>query len=661
MESILCAIDRSPSSASVAGWGIMLARKLDRTLILFHAIHTPSDQLYPSTEFERGGDLEAQRQEVQKDLEALMGSVDIPWQAQIVLGDPAEMLADYCRQHPVGLVVAGRLEIKGVKRLLMGTVVQRLARMLCCPLLVVRPEMEASAGFDRLGLCCDLHADTASVIEQGVALSQAVSAKMHLLHAMESAVDTRWVDPDEGPYGEVQNRMQQRLKDHLRAMVPEKYGLSRQAVPVHLAAGQAAEQLPLLVRKLKLDLLMVGVQSKRSFGKWVVGSTTEAVLRRNNCHVLTIPVGRSGMDARKLPQPFKDIGIVRDPVFLTHRGPIGHCENYLRLEQIYTLLDEQDHGLPLKSLAPRRATMEELALVHTDAYIQKIATTADLEGCQLTADTYACPESFNAACMAAGGVLAAIDAVVNGEVANAFVLARPPGHHAEVSRASGFCLFNNTAIGAQYARERLGLKRVLIVDWDLHHGNGIQHIFEQDPDVLYISTHQYPCFPGTGHHLEVGMGQGEGYTINLPLKKGWGDGDYAALFLQLIRPVALAYNPDLLLVSTGFDTHKKDPLGKMRMTETGFSALTRILMDVANVCCHDRMVLVLEGGYHTRALASSVQAVLAELCGKTRTDPQELAAKAKERRVSQVVLRSRHILAHIWPCLQPSADRTGVA
>jgi acetoin utilization deacetylase AcuC-like enzyme len=291
-------------------------------------------------------------------------------------------------------------------------------------------------------------------------------------------------------------------------------------------------------------------------------------------------------------------------------------------------------------------------MVHAPDYIQQIAATADTDFTHLTADTYASAETFEAASLAVGGVLAAIDAVVNGKLDNVFVLARPPGHHAERGRATGFCLFNNTAIGAQYARQVLGLEKVLIVDWDVHHGNGIQHIFEQDPSVLYFSTHQYPHFPGTGHFVEIGRGRGEGFTINVPLGRGWSDGDLVLLYQRLLVPVGLAFQPDLILVAAGFDSHRKDPLGSIKMSETGFAALTRLAMQLAADCCRNRLVLVLEGGYHHKALADSVYAVLAELCNHRCTDVQRIAAKGRIGRVGPAVKRCSRVMNRFWPGLQ---------
>jgi acetoin utilization deacetylase AcuC-like enzyme len=346
--------------------------------------------------------------------------------------------------------------------------------------------------------------------------------------------------------------------------------------------------------------------------------------------------------------------------FMAHRTPEGHPESHRRLEPIYAQLHAGRDSVV--HIAPRKADADALILVHTPAYVRQIARTAEQPYTQVSADTYASADSYLAACMAAGGVMAAIDAVLRGEVRNAFVLERPPGHHAEVGRASGFCLFNNVAIGARYARQVKGLRKVLIIDWDLHHGNGTQHIFEEDASVLYLSTHQYPGFPGTGHALEAGRGAGQGYTINLPLGKRWRDAEYAALYHRLAAPVCRAFDPDLVLVSAGFDIHRKDPLGKMKVTEAGFAALTRIVMNIARQCCNDRLILVLEGGYHPRAMASSIVAVLSELQDKTRADVEQLIAGAETRRVDAVISRCVHVVGHLWPVLGASlsGDRRNV-
>jgi acetoin utilization deacetylase AcuC-like enzyme/nucleotide-binding universal stress UspA family protein len=656
MESILCSVDLSPTSKPVAAWAVMFARRLNLPLLLFHAIHEPYDPLHPSMEFERGGDLARRRARSSADIEALMQSADVTWRLEIASGDPAEMVQQYCRTHRVALVVAGSQGVSGLKRFFLGTVVERMARMLPCPMLVVRPDRTVPLQIRTVGVCCDRSETGRVLVTKAAALALRFNAELLIFSALEAALDPVIGESVEVPYGEAQSELQMRWQEKLASMVPSQM---RDALKVtaHLAFGEALDEIPDLVRDCRLDLLIVGVRNRSTLGQWMAGSTTETLLRQAPCQVLAVPSGSLTLRDElwghpNLTPPSGPTGIVRDNAFLAHRCAGHHPENHKRLESIYAMLDETAESLPLTFIASEAASLENLTLVHDLAYVLRIAATAKQDYTQLTPDTYACSRSYEAASRAAGAVMAAIDAVVDGDLRNAFVPIRPPGHHAEVSRALGFCLFNNVALGAEYARAVKGLQRVLVVDWDLHHGNGIQHFFEEDPSVLYISTHQYPCFPGTGHYLEMGRGRGEGYTINLPLGKGWGDGDYVALYRQLVAPVALGFDPDLILVAAGFDIHKQDPVGRMRVTENGFAALTRILMDVAQACCQDRLVLVLEGGYHATALSASVRAVLTELSDQTHADPAALAAKAKVRRVRPVIKRCCHVHGHIWPCLR---------
>ncbi len=346
------------------------------------------------------------------------------------------------------------------------------------------------------------------------------------------------------------------------------------------------------------------------------------------------------------------VGIVRDPRYLDHRTPEGHPEVHRRLEAVYGMLDAPDTAGGLITFAPRLAEREEILTAHAPEYLDRVAATANGEQAALTADTIVSAGSYTAALLSAGGLFAAIDRVASGELDAAFCLARPPGHHAERSRAMGFCLFNNVALGALYAKIGLGFRRILIVDWDVHHGNGTQHIFEMDPSVLFFSVHQYPHFPGTGLFTDVGRGPGEGRTVNLPIGKGYKDAEYAALFQRVLRPIALEFGPDLILVSAGFDTHRDDLLGKMKMTPPGFAALTRSLMTMASECCAGKLVMTLEGGYHLKALAASVKAVIAELGGKTVSDPDTVADRARRRKVDYALHRCRYVHQSFWKCLR---------
>ena len=344
-------------------------------------------------------------------------------------------------------------------------------------------------------------------------------------------------------------------------------------------------------------------------------------------------------------------GLVMDAHYLQHDTGAHHPENAARLRVVYDMLAQSQHTPHYRRIPPRPCSDDELALVHAPAYIAQIAATAGRPFATLGADTPVCAKSYAAARLAVGGTLQAIDEVWAGRLKNALALVRPPGHHAEFGRAMGFCLFNNVAVGAAFARQTLGARRVLIVDWDVHHGNGTQHAFERDPHVLFFSSHQHPHYPGTGVYTETGIGSGEGYTVNLPLSRGYGDPEFVALYRQLLQPLASEFEPDLVLVSAGFDIHARDPLGRMRVTPLGFAALTRLLMDVAEGCCNGKLVLVLEGGYCREALQESIRAVLNELTGQSQTDYQALAAQADTRKVDYVFHRCAKVHRRFWNCL----------
>jgi acetoin utilization deacetylase AcuC-like enzyme len=264
-------------------------------------------------------------------------------------------------------------------------------------------------------------------------------------------------------------------------------------------------------------------------------------------------------------------------------------------------------------VAPRAATREQLARVHDTDYLRRISETAG-RAVQLDPDTYTSPDSHEIALLAAGAAVDAVDRVMGGAHRAAMALVRPPGHHAERNRAMGFCLFNNIAVAAAHARAQ-GAARVAIVDYDVHHGNGTQHAFEADPHVLYVSTHQFPYYPGSGAADEVGRGAGAGFTVNIPLEVGAVSEDYQVVFQQIVVPVLRQFEPDLVLVSAGFDAHEDDPLGGMRLTAEAFGTMTTELRVVAEECCRGRVVAVTEGGYDLQALGASMDAAIHALNG----------------------------------------------
>lgn len=315
-------------------------------------------------------------------------------------------------------------------------------------------------------------------------------------------------------------------------------------------------------------------------------------------------------------------GYVFHPIYLEHNDP-GHSECRERLQRIIESLESSG---TLARLTPIEATpidLELLSTMHDPNYIELVERCANSGGGMLDLDTYVNARSYEAGLMAAGGLINAVEAVLTGQVDNAFALVRPPGHHALRNRGMGFCLFNNVALAAQYAIQKHGLSRILIVDFDVHHGNGTQDAFYERDDVLYFSTHQYPHYPGTGHWKQRGQGkgEGEGYTVNVPLPYGVGDEGYAQAFEEILLPLARRYNPNLVLVSAGYDAHWADPLANMRLSTTGFHHLTSTLVSLAEELCQGRLVMTLEGGYDLSALSHSVLATFAALMREEVEDP----------------------------------------
>jgi acetoin utilization deacetylase AcuC-like enzyme len=343
-------------------------------------------------------------------------------------------------------------------------------------------------------------------------------------------------------------------------------------------------------------------------------------------------------------------GIVRDLRFLRHDPGAFHVESPKRLEVTYAMLDGIDMSGRVQSIRPRRADPEEICLIHTADYLKRVARTSGKTFCSLDPDTATSPGSYEAAMVAAGSVCDAISMVLAGNIESAFALVRPPGHHAIANRAMGFCLFNNVAIGARYAQKRCGLDRILVVDWDLHHGNGTQQAFEDDPGVLYFSTHQYPCYPGSGSLQEIGCRRGRGFTMNVPLPPGQGDAEYLTVFRDILMPVAMEYGPELVLVSAGFDIHRNDPLGGMLVTERGFAALTRCILEIARAACGGKVVMAIEGGYDLKALQDSIKAVLLEMTGDTTTCIEE-GRTGQNREIDPILKSLRRIHGSFWKCL----------
>lgn len=321
---------------------------------------------------------------------------------------------------------------------------------------------------------------------------------------------------------------------------------------------------------------------------------------------------------------------------MEHNMGAFHVENPKRIEAIYQMV-EKEISFPYLEIEPRLALEEEIENVHSPSYLNVIKETSGKERVTLDPDTATSPRSYEVALLAAGGLLKAIDSIMDGKIQNGFALVRPPGHHAEASRAMGFCLFNNIAIGAEYMLKKHGLHRILIVDWDLHHGNGTQHSFYDRSDILYFSTHQFPHYPGTGYWDETGRGKGEGFTINVPLSSGKNDEDYLFIFNKILTPIASVYKPEFILVSAGFDIFENDPLGGMRVSELGFGALTSELLSLAHQFSKDRILFTLEGGYDLQGLRQGVKQVLLHLGGEGKeSDIKAKISPATDRELAPI-------------------------
>lgn len=316
--------------------------------------------------------------------------------------------------------------------------------------------------------------------------------------------------------------------------------------------------------------------------------------------------------------------IVKEEKFARHLEGIPHLENPKRVKAMDSVLKDPSLQGRWSPVEAREASAEELAWVHEPAYVASVASSAGKPLTSFDLDTQATGESYDVARLCVGGVFSLADAIWQGKGKRGFACVRPPGHHAEPGKAMGFCLFNNIALGAEYLRRAYGVRKILIVDIDLHHGNGTQTAFYPSDEVLFISMHQFPCYPGTGNFGEVGSGKGEGYTVNVPLSKGQGDEDYGKMIYFVVNPLAQAFQPQIMLVSCGFDLYLHDRLGAMRVTPDGYGLITFLLLSIAEKVCDGRIAFVMEGGYSLRGIRECGLRVVQGLCGVSNMNPRHI-------------------------------------
>ena len=307
-------------------------------------------------------------------------------------------------------------------------------------------------------------------------------------------------------------------------------------------------------------------------------------------------------------------GIVYDPIFLKHDQP-GHPENAKRLESIIKGLEEKSLLEKVKKLETRQAAIEEITLCHSKDYVEYVKEFCEKGGCYLDPDTYSNKYSFTAAITAVGSSIELTNIVINGDLKNGFALLRPPGHHALANRSMGFCLFGNVAISAKFALSQTQIKKVAIVDFDVHHGNGTQALVGDEPDILFISTHQYPFYPGTGSIREIGIGKSEGTIINIPVQSDMGDAGFKMIYEKVIIPSLERFKSDIILVSAGYDAHWDDPLANLNLSLSGYNWISRELIKSAERVCKGKIVFFLEGGYNLKVLRNGVANTIRRLLG----------------------------------------------
>ncbi|HVR17350.1 MAG TPA: histone deacetylase [Candidatus Limnocylindrales bacterium] len=328
--------------------------------------------------------------------------------------------------------------------------------------------------------------------------------------------------------------------------------------------------------------------------------------------------------------------VVIDQGYLKHLPGESHPERPERIQALLNLAGALDKQM-FELASPRAATRADVEYTHGADHVRLVESTSKHNRYALDGDTITCRDSFGVALLAVGGFLTLLDAIASKQSSNGFALVRPPGHHALRDHAMGFCLFNTMAIGAEYLKRVYGAKKILIMDWDVHHGNGTQAAFYDDPTVLFISTHQFPFYPGSGAVNETGVGAGDGFTLNIPLPAGCTDAEYLQVFQDIVVPAAEKFQPDWILVSAGFDPHRRDPLGGMNVTEEGFGAMARLLLALANRFADGRIAFLLEGGYDLAGLRDSVAAVLAAM--QAQVPPPAGHLPLAESRIEPVIRR----------------------